>query len=89
MALGARGSDVARMVVGRGTRLIAFGIVLGTVGALLTTRLMQKLLFGVTPNDGLTFLATAAVLAAVGLTAAYVPARRATHVDPVGVLRGE
>jgi putative ABC transport system permease protein len=89
MALGARGSDVARMVVGRGTRLIVTGIVLGTVGALLTTRLMQKLLFGVTPNDGLTFLATAAVLAAVGLTAAYVPARRATHVDPVGVLRGE
>jgi putative ABC transport system permease protein len=89
MALGARPGTVVRMVVRRGAALVGAGIVIGTVGGLAGGQLMQKLLFNVSPGDTSTFVAIAALLGAVGLVAAYVPARRATRVDPVAVLRGE
>jgi putative ABC transport system permease protein len=89
MALGARSVDVVRAVVRRGAQLVLAGIVIGTVGGLLGARLMEKLLFGVPPGDRLTFVVIAAVLGGVGLLAAYLPARRATQVDPVSVLREE
>jgi putative ABC transport system permease protein len=89
MALGARAVDVVGAVVRRGAQLVLAGIVIGTVGGLLGARLMEKLLFGVPPGDRLTFIVIAAVLGGVGLLAAYLPARRATQVDPVSVLRGE
>jgi putative ABC transport system permease protein len=89
MALGARAIDVVGAVVRRGAQLVLAGIVIGTVGGLLGARLMEKLLFGVPPGDRLTFVVIAVVLGGVGLLAAYVPARRATLVDPVAVLRGE
>jgi len=89
MALGAHAVEVVGMVVRGGARLVLAGIVIGSVGGLLGTRLMENLLFGVPPGDRLTFVVTAAVLGGVGLLAAYLPARRATRVDPVAVLRGE
>src|SRR5678816_2621486 len=89
MALGARPWDVVRMVVRRGMTLSGIGIAIGTVAGLVLTRLMTKLLFGVSPDDSLTFVAIAAVLAGVGVLAACVPGRRATGVDPVSVLRGD
>jgi putative ABC transport system permease protein len=89
MALGARRSAVMRMVVGQAMRLAAIGLVTGGIGAWLLTRLMQKLLFGVTPSDPLTFAAVSSLLALVAATAAWVPGLRATRVDPVIALRSE
>jgi len=89
MALGARAGDVVGMVVGRGAQLVLAGLVVGTVGGLLGARLMEKLLFGVTPGDRTTFVAIAVLLGGVGLLAALVPAWRATRLNPVVVLRGE
>jgi putative ABC transport system permease protein len=89
LALGAAPRDVVAMIVRRGAILSLIGIAIGTVAALLAAGLMQKLLFGVPPHDRTTFVATAAILAAVGIIAAYVPGLRATRVDPVAVLRGE
>jgi putative ABC transport system permease protein len=77
------------MVVRRGAQLVFIGLVVGTIGGLAGARLMAKLLFGVTPGDRVTFVAIAAILGGVGLLAAYLPARKATLVDPVSVLRGE
>jgi ABC-type antimicrobial peptide transport system permease subunit len=76
-------------VVGQGLRLTAVGIALGVVGALALTRLMQSLLFEVSPQDPVTFVAAAAFLLLVGLLASYVPARRAAMVDPAVALRAE
>jgi putative ABC transport system permease protein len=89
MALGAQPTDVIRLVVGRGVGLSAAGIVLGLIAAVPLTRLMQQLLFEVTPTDAPSFAAVAAVLLAVAGTASYVPARRATRVDPMTALRQE
>jgi putative ABC transport system permease protein len=89
MALGARAGDVVRMAVQRGAQLVLLGIVIGTVGSLAGAHLMEKLLFGVTPGDRLTFAVITVVLGGAALLAAYVPARRATRIDPVTVLRGE
>ena len=83
MALGARPSDVRGMVVRQGATLTAIGIVVGLVGALALTRLMRTLLFAVTPTDPLTYVGIALVLGAVALLASYLPARRATRIDPV------
>ena len=89
VALGASPRDVLRLVVRRGALLSLTGIGIGLVGALAASGLMRRLLFGVPPHDVPTFVAIAALLAAVGVLAAYVPGRRATRVDPVTVLRGE
>jgi putative ABC transport system permease protein len=89
LALGASPRSVLTMVVRRGAVLSVAGIVVGLVVAFAATKLMQKLLFGVPPHDAMTFGAIALLLATVGVAAAYVPGRRATHVDPLTVLRGE
>ncbi len=89
MALGARQDEVRRMVVAQGLKLTLAGLALGLVGAVATTRLLRGFLFGVSSGDPLTFVATAGVFIAVALAASYLPARRATQVDPLKVLREE
>jgi len=89
IALGAERRDVLGLVVGQGLRLTAGGIALGAAGALALTRLMQSLLFEVSPQDPATFVAASAILLLVGLLASYLPARRAAMVDPAVALRAE
>jgi predicted permease len=89
MALGAPAAQVGRMVVAQSLRVAAVGIAIGLVGAFATTRVLRSLLFGVTPTDPVTLAAVTLVLITLGALAAYVPARRATKVDPVEVLRRE
>jgi putative ABC transport system permease protein len=89
MALGAPRGAVLRMVVGQAMTLALIGVALGGVGAWMLTRLMQKLLFGVTASDPVTFVAVSALLAFVAALAASVPGLRATRVDPVIALRSE
>jgi predicted permease len=89
MALGANPRDVFRLVLNEGLRVVLVGVAIGTAAALLLTRLMASLLFGVKPTDPLTFAAVAALLVCVALAACYIPARRATHVDPIIALRYE
>jgi putative ABC transport system permease protein len=89
MALGAQTSHVIRMVVGQGAILATVGVVVGLIGALAVTRLMSGLLYGVRPNDPITFIAVAAVMSGIALIASYIPARRAANVDPMVALRYE
>jgi putative ABC transport system permease protein len=89
MALGASGDHVVAMVVGRGILLAVAGIALGTAGAFAVTRVMRSLLFGVSERDPATFIAVAALLAAVALIASWIPARRAAKVDPLVAMRTE
>ena len=89
MALGAQRADVLRLVLGHSAKMALLGIALGIAASLSLTRLMAKLLFGVSAYDPLTFLAVAALLILVALAAAYLPARRATRVDPMIALRYE
>jgi ABC-type antimicrobial peptide transport system permease subunit len=89
MALGAQRSDLLRLVLGKGGLMIFVGAVLGLAGALLLTRLMASLLYGISPRDPLTFLGVTVLLAGVGLLATYIPARRASKVDPTLALRCE
>ena len=89
MALGARSSDVVRLVGSTGLRLAAAGTVIGAVGAFALTRFLSGLLFGVSSADPLTFIPMATALAAVTLLACYIPARRASKVDPLIALRYE
>ncbi len=89
MALGARQSDVLRMVVRQGVVLALVGAVIGLVGSLLSTRLMVSFLYGVQPRDPLTIAAVWVVLTSVALLACYIPARRATRIDPMVALRYE
>jgi putative ABC transport system permease protein len=89
MALGAQTGDVLRMLLRQGAVLIAGGLIAGTVAALGLTSLMKSLLFAVKPTDPLTFVTVAALLLAVALAATYLPARRATRLDPVTTLRDE
>jgi len=89
MALGANRREVMRLVVGHGLKLTAGGLVSGIGGALMVTRLMRSLLYGVGPFDPVTFASVAVLLTIVALAACYLPARRATRVDPMVALRCE
>jgi putative ABC transport system permease protein len=89
MALGAQRLHVLRLVFGQGFVLLAIGTLIGLGGAFALTRVMHNLLFGITPTDPLTYAAVVALLAAVALLACYIPARRATKVDPLVALRYE
>ncbi len=89
VALGAQSLHVLRMVIGQGMKLVMFGIAIGLVAAFALTRLMRALLFGVSATDPLTFTVIALLLSAVALLACWIPARRATKVDPLISLRSE
>jgi putative ABC transport system permease protein len=89
MALGARFTDVLTLVFKQGMILVLIGEVIGLAGAFALTRVIRGLLFGVTPTDLMTFVAVAAILAAVALLATFIPARRAAKVDPLVALRYE
>ncbi len=89
MALGANHRDVVALVVGQAARLAAAGIAIGLVTALAVTRLMGNLLYDVSAIDPATFVAVSLLIGAVALLASYLPARRATRVDPMDALRHE
>jgi putative ABC transport system permease protein len=89
MALGASANSVLRLVLRQGLSLVVIGLALGVVGAFALTRLMSTLLFAVQPTDPLTWLLVALVLAGVAALACFVPARRATSIDPLSALRSE
>jgi ABC-type antimicrobial peptide transport system permease subunit len=89
MALGARGGDVIRLIGASGVRLALAGTVVGAAGAFALTRFLSGMLYGVSSLDPVTFLAMAGTLIAVTLLACYVPARRASKVDPLIALRYE
>jgi putative ABC transport system permease protein len=89
MALGARGRDVFRIVLQQGFALVVCGVVLGLIVSLAVSRLLASFLYGIKPTDGLTFAVIPIVLTIVALIACYIPARRATKVDPLVALKYE
>jgi putative ABC transport system permease protein len=89
MALGAGARDVLRLVIGQGMKLVLAGVAIGLAGAFALTRLMKTLLFGVSAYDPLTFVSIALLLALVALLSCWIPARRATRVNPIIALRRE
>jgi ABC-type antimicrobial peptide transport system permease subunit len=89
MALGAQAAQVSRMVVAQSLRLAVLGVALGILAALLSTRVLQSLLFGVSPTNPVLIASAALVLLAVAAAAGYAPARRASRVDPAEALRTE
>jgi putative ABC transport system permease protein len=89
IALGAKSSQVLWMVERQGLLLVGIGLILGTVAALALTRFLEKMLFGVSPTDPLTYLGVASLLLSVAAAACYIPARRAARVDPMVALRYE
>jgi predicted permease len=89
MALGAERRDVLRLVLTRALRIVVTGVIVGLAGAVGVTRVLQRFLFGVTPTDPMAFTIVTLLLMAVGLTAAWLPARRATRIDPCAALRAE
>ena len=89
MALGAERRDVLRLVLARAFRIVVGGLIVGLAGAAGVTRVLQRFLFGVTPTDPIAFTIVTLLLMAVGLIAAWLPARRATRIDPCAALRAE
>ena len=89
LALGATPRHILRLMMGQGMRLTLIGVAIGFVGAIAVTHLMRSLLFGVTPTDVMTFVVSSIVLIVVALLACFIPARRATKVDPLVALRYE
>ena len=89
MALGAEPMDLLRMVISEGMNLVFIGLGVGLLGAILLTRLMAHLLFGISATDPLVFLLVTASLLLVSLLACYLPARHATRIDPLQALRQE
>jgi putative ABC transport system permease protein len=89
IALGASRRDLFRLVVGQGLRLPAIGLAAGLAGAFVVTRLIEHLLFQVSPTDPMTFCGVGVLLMAVALVASWIPARRATRIDPIASLRCE
>jgi len=89
MALGAEPRDVLRLVLTRALRIVVAGLIVGLAGAAGVTRVLQRFLFGVTPTDPIAFTIVTLLLMAVGLMAAWLPARRATRIDPCAALRAE
>ena len=89
MALGAAPADVRRMVVFHGGRLALSGLAIGLVGSFALSRLITSMLFGIAPTDPMTFVAVSAILLAIGLLASWLPARRATRIDPISALRSD
>ncbi|HMC78318.1 MAG TPA: ABC transporter permease [Vicinamibacterales bacterium] len=89
MALGAERGDVLRLVLTRALRIVVAGVIAGLAGAVAVTRVLQTFLFGVTPTDPMAFTIVTLLLMAVGLMAAWLPARRATRIDPCAALRAE
>jgi putative ABC transport system permease protein len=89
MALGAGRGDVLRLVLSRALRIVAAGVIVGLAGAVAVTRVLQTFLFEVTPTDPIAFATVTLLLMAVGLLAAWLPARRATRIDPCAALRAE
>jgi predicted permease len=89
MALGAEARAVLTLVIRQGLALVMLGIVLGVAGALATTRYLETMLFGLTPRDPVTFVTATTLFVLVALVACYVPARRATRIDPLAALRQE
>ena len=89
IALGGQKQDIVRLVLGQGTKVALIGVVLGISMALVLSHFLSSLLYGVKPTDPLTFLAGTIVLVLIALLACYIPARRATRVDPITALRYE
>ena len=89
IALGARRLDILRLILGGAGKLALIGVAVGLFSALVLARLMGNLLYGVGPRDPITFIAVPAILISVALLASYLPARRATKVDPMTALRYE
>jgi ABC-type antimicrobial peptide transport system permease subunit len=89
MALGARPADVLGMILREGLKLVALGVVLGVTAALMLTRLLEGMVYGVSMSDPLVFVLVNILMVAVALTACYIPARRAMRVDPLVALRYE
>jgi ABC-type antimicrobial peptide transport system permease subunit len=87
MALGAQRSDVLKMTISQGLKLVGIGVVIGLAAAFVLTRVMATLLFGVSATDPITFISISFVLIAVAVVASYIPALRATRVDPMVALR--
>ena len=89
MSLGAQRSDIFRLVVGRGLGLASIGVAIGAVGAFYLTKYLETLLFEIKGTDPLTFITVGALMVTVAILACYLPARRATRVDPMITLRYE